>query len=324
MPFWRSSLAVVIAALVAAMLLGLAIGLLVKHFAGSGNLRGRVGEFIPTPPAEQRGGVPPLPGLDTLGSPASALERSRWWPRFAEDVDISRLGISALGLVQLTVAGAIVLAVILWLATGSVLAALGALLLAPVLLRGVVNYNVRRQRALFSAQLPPHLEEVSGAMRAGRSLVEALAVVADGADEPTRSEFDRALADERMGQPLEETLRPISARMKSPDVDQLAVIAALHRGSGANVAEVLEHVAEAARQRDDMRRELRVMTAQARMTRWILTALPVAMLLILAVLRPDYERPLFHTSAGHMFIVGAALLVLIGSFMMSRIVDIEA
>jgi tight adherence protein B len=306
------------------MLLGLAIGLLVKHYAGSGNLRGRVGEFIPTPPAEPRGGGPAVPGLDSLGVPASALERSWWWARFAEDVDIGRLGIPAKGLVQLTALGAIVLAVILTLATGTVLAGLGALLIAPFVLRAVVNFNVRRQRALFSTQLPSHLEEVAGAMRSGRSLVEALGVVADGADEPTRSEFDRALADERMGQPLEETLRPISARMKSPDVDQLAVIAALHRGSGANVAEVLEHVAEAARQRDDMRRELRVMTAQARMTRWILTALPVAMLLILAVLRPDYERPLFHTSGGHFFIIGAVVLVLLGSFMMSRIVDIEA
>jgi tight adherence protein B len=196
-------------------------------------------------------------------------------------------------------------------------------LIGPVAMRAYVNFNVRRQRALFSTQLPPHLEEVAGAMRSGRSLVEALAVVADGADEPTRSEFDRALAGERLGQPLDETLRPIGERMQSPDVEQLAVIAALHRGSGANVAEVLDHVADGARQRDELRRELRVMTAQARLTRWILTALPVVMLLLLTLLRPDYERPLFHTSSGEIFLGVAVVLVGLGSYVMSRIVDIE-
>jgi tight adherence protein B len=160
-------------------------------------------------------------------------------------------------------------------------------------------------------------------MRSGRSLVEALAVVVEGSEEPTRSEFSRALADERLGQPLDESLRPIAERMQSPDVDQLAVIAALHRGSGANVAEVLDHVAEGARQRDELKRELRVMTAQARLSRWILTALPIAMLLMLVLLRPDYERPLFHTSSGQLFLGAAAVLVGVGSLIMSRIIDIE-
>jgi tight adherence protein B len=241
-----------------------------------------------------------------------------------EDVDISRIGVSAIALVQLAVLGGCAMGAVLTFATGTIVAGILCLLAAPVMLRAVVNYNVRRQRTLFSGQLPSHLEEVAGAMRSGRSLVEALGVVVADAEDPTRREFDRALADERLGQPLEETLRPISERMHSAEVDQLAVIAALHRGSGANVAEVLDHVAEAARQRDEMKRELRVMTAQARLTRWILTALPLAMLLILALLRPDYERPLFHTSGGHIFLVAAAVLVLLGSFVMSRIVDIEA
>jgi tight adherence protein B len=319
--FWASSSAEIFIVLGCAVLLGFAIALVMRHFATARELRWRVEDFVPSTsaPAIATAGQ----GAESVEDAPAALARTSWWPGFVENVGISRIEMAPIRLVQLAALVSAAAAVLLTMATNSVLVGVIGLAVGPLALRAFVNFHLQRQRALFSTQLPPHLEEVAGAMRSGRSLVEALAVVVDSAEEPTRGEFDRALADERLGRPLDETLTPIAHRMHSPDVEQLAVIAALHRGSGANVAEVLDHVAHAARERDEMRRELRTMTAQARLTRWILTLLPVAMLAGLTLLRPEYEHPLLHTSGGRLVLVFGALLVVCGSWVMSRIVDIE-
>jgi tight adherence protein B len=186
-----------------------------------------------------------------------------------------------------------------------------------------VNRAASKQRFLFMDQLPGLLHEVAGAMRTGRSLVEGLGSVMGNADEPSRREFEQALADERAGRYIEDALRTVGARMQCEEIEQVAVVAALHRRTGANITEVLDRVADSARQRAEIRRELRSLTAQARMSRNVLVALPPFVVIALAMLAGAFERPLYTTGPGRIVLVTCSLMVGIGAKIMKSIVNIE-
>jgi len=161
-------------------------------------------------------------------------------------------------------------------------------------------------------------------MRAGHSMVSGIALIAQDAGEPTQGEFRRVMADEQLGMPLEDALRSIVPRMDAQDMEQVSLVAELHRQTGGNMAEVLDRVAEAVRERAELNRELRTLTAQARGSRWIVTLIPPVLLLFIDVVNPKYLQPLVNTTTGHLLLIMAAALILIGSFAMGRIVRIEA
>jgi tight adherence protein B len=101
--------------------------------------------------------------------------------------------------------------------------------------------------------------------------------------------------------------------MDCSDIEQVALVAALQSRSGGNMADVLERVADGVRERADLRRELHSLTAQARLSRWIVTGLPVALVLILELLRPAYLRPLFQTTAAAALVVGSCSRGFVGN-----------
>jgi tight adherence protein B len=160
-------------------------------------------------------------------------------------------------------------------------------------------------------------------MRAGHSLVTAITSMARAASEPSKGEWTRVVADEQLGQSLEVAMRPMAIRMDSDDVGQVALVAALHQRTGGNMAEVLECVADSVRERAELRRELQSLTAQARLSRYVVTALPPAVTGMIALINPDYIRPLFQTTAGVVLIFIATGLVICASLIMRAITDIK-
>jgi tight adherence protein B len=252
-----------------------------------------------------------------------SLEGTRWWATLEEALEIARIDRPAIRIVYLTAAGAVLGALVLGTLAGTPLVAVLTLAAVPLAVRATIRQRLRHQRALFVDQLPSHLQETAAAMRAGNSIVGALASVAQGASEPTRSEFQRVIADERLGVPLEDALRIVAHRMASDDMDQVALVAALHQRTGGNMAEVFDRVAEGLRERAELRRDLVALTAQARLSRWVVTALPPALLAVIWVLNPEYTRPLFHTGIGRILLAVAAGMVVAGSFVIKRIVEIE-
>lgn len=320
-PFWESTLALDVIVGLCGLLLFLGLWLVLRR-RGPGSVTQRVDGFVSSSRHEKH---EPGPSIATAAAQRTrdTFSKRAWWPAFAESLDIAMIAAPPEKVILYTAAGALMLAALLWLAVGSVVPGLLALLLAPLGLRAYIQARVRRQRNRFSELLPSHLEEIAAAIRAGRSLVEALTAVNQGAEEPLQREFSRALADENLGRPLDDTLQVVSARMGSESVDQLAVVAAMHRSTGSSVSEALDRVAEGARGRADLKRELSALTAQGRLARWILTFLPPVILLIMQVISPHYVRPLLHTTAGVVSLGVAATLVVAGSLVMKRIVDIE-
>jgi tight adherence protein B len=319
--FWTSSLAVAVVAVSVALLIGLAVAVLLTSYSHAGLVRSRVSEFVPEYPISPADGL--IPEISRPRGLGMLLEGRKWWPAFVEQVSISGFTRSPQQLVRLAVAGSLISAVLLDLITGSLLLAIVGLAIGPLVLRVVVRRKVQQERLHFAEQLPGQLHEVASAMRTGRSLIEGFEVVAESADEPMRRELRRALSDERAGLHLDEALLPVAERMDSAEIEQVAVIGALHRRTGSNITEVLDRIADTARQRVEIRRELQGMTAQARMSRNILTALPVFVTLAIDLIGHKYERPLFHTLPGVLVLIVGAMMVALGSRVMKAIVNIE-
>jgi tight adherence protein B len=143
------------------------------------------------------------------------------------------------------------------------------------------------------------------------------------APEPTKREFERVLADERLGLPIEDALEGAARRMASRDLEQVILVARLQRETGGNTAEVLDKVADTARERSELRRLVQTLTAQGRMSRWIITALPVSLLVLVSVLNPGYTEPLFETGGGRLALAIGAVLLVTGSLTIKRIVTIK-
>ena len=164
---------------------------------------------------------------------------------------------------------------------------------------------------------------IASALRSGHSFAGSLAVVVESAAEPMRSEMQRVVADEQLGIPIQRSLAVVADRMASTDVDQLALVAELQRQAGGDMAEVVDRVAETVRERFDLRRLVDTLTTQGRMSRWIVSALPIVILLFLRLENPGYFHPLVASTAGRVVVGLAAAWAVMGSLVIKRIVEIE-
>ena len=321
--FWVSSTALVVVSLVVALLLGIALVAFLAPRVRRGALRSRVARFTQTASAAQM-----LAGLDVAGGRFASLERllerSRRWPKFKEEVEIAQFERPAVELVAVYAVGTITAAALLSLLIGSAVVALVVLALGPLLLSALVRKRLRKQRDLFAEQLPGHLEELASAMRAGHSFVSGINAIVTAAIEPSRSEWRRVLADEQLGVPLQSALGPLRRRMECDDIRQLALVATLQQTSGGNMADVIDRIAVGVRERANLRRELIALTAQARLSRWIVTAIPPLLILVLSAIEPTYMEPLLYTGGGQLMLALAFALVVAGSLIMRKITDIKA
>ncbi len=210
----------------------------------------------------------------------------------------------------------------MYLGTGLIWWSLLALLI-PFGVREWVVRALARRRNRFSEQLPDSLQVIASALRAGHSFAGALAVVVESASEPMKSEMQRVVADEQRGIRLQDSLTVVAKRMNSRDLDQLALVAELQREAGGNAAEVVDRVAETVRARFDLKRLIQTLTVQGRMSRWIVTALPIAIVLILQLINPHYLHPLVRSTTGQVVLGFAIALCAAGSFAIKKIVDIK-
>ena len=196
-------------------------------------------------------------------------------------------------------------------------------LLVPVFVRSFVLGKAERKRRQFADQLPDNLDVLASGLRAGHSLTGGLSVVVTNAPEPSRTEFQRVIADEQLGVPLEEALAGVAQRMKSRDMEQVVLVASVQGEAGGKVAEVLDRVTESIRERQEVRRLVRVLTAQGRLARWIVSVLPVGLLIMISLVNKGYMTPLFNHTTGQVALVSAAIMIIAGSIVIGRIVDIK-
>lgn len=250
------------------------------------------------------------------------ITRSPLITQLRDEMDVADM---KLGLEQLMVLSLLLAVLVGWLLNESVhspfAAALG--LFVPVGAVIGIRFLAGRERRKFSEQLPDNLQVVASAMRAGQTFIGALKAVVDDAPEPSRREIRRAVLDEQVGIPLADALNHVTERMKSEDFHHVAVVAALQRETGGNTAEVIELVADTVRERIEIRRMVRGLTAQGRLSGGILSMLPVVMLIFISMINPTYVHPLFHSAVGLIALGVAMGLVVLGGLVIRKIIEIK-
>lgn len=284
--------------------------------------RARLSEFVDMDPEERarrrRREVAEILALGTDRGSRNDIQPLRG---LAEDLDVTESRISAGSLVAWTTVATLVVALLAAALIAPVWALLG--LLVPLVVRWETKRRAASTQRLFAEQLTDNLEVMSSSLRAGHSLAGAMATLVDEAQEPSRREFRRVVTDEQLGVPLDEALDVTAKRMQNDDMHQVAIVAMLGREAGGNIASVLDQVIENVRARADLNRTIRVLTAQGRMARWIITFIPIGMLLLIALVSPSYLAPLFNDPAGQFALVTAVLLVALGFFVINRIASLE-
>lgn len=301
-------------------LLGFAI--LTAFDVRSRSIRRRMSQYVTVPTDEESSVRRAEVAAVLAGRAHQRVAGNRWWQSFEKDVELGGFSASAVTIAGWTLIGGILGSIVVALVFQSLLGLLAGLA-APFATRLYVKRRVSSKRKAFGEQLPDNLEVLAGALRAGHSLVGAMNVMVDGADEPSKTEFRRVLQDEQLGVPIDQALMVTSRRMDNIDIEQVAIVTRLNREAGGNTAEVLDRVVENVRGRMEIRRLIQVLTAQGRLARWVLTGLPLVLVGFLMVINPDWLDPLTETNVGRAFLVLWALMLIAGSVVIKRIVEIE-
>jgi tight adherence protein B len=203
------------------------------------------------------------------------------------------------------------------------------LLAALVVLLGTVGpflylaVMASRRQAKFDEQLPSTLQLVAGALQAGHSLQQAVDTVVHEAADPIAAEFQRVLTEARLGRPLEEAFEAMARRTKSLDFEWTVMAIRLQRQVGGNLAEVLSTVSQTIRDRYTLKRQIRALSAEGRLSSLILSILPVLLFAALLLINPVFLRPLYTTMVGIMMMAGAAVLMILGVVWLKKITEIK-
>ena len=186
-----------------------------------------------------------------------------------------------------------------------------------------VKRKKRRRVLAFEEGFPEAIDLLARSIRAGHAFATGLKVVAEESQEPVASEFRHVFEEQKFGLPLEESLLGLGDRIDLVDIRIFVTAILVQRDVGGNLAEILDKISYTIRERFMIQRQIRVYTAQGRMTGYLLGALPLIMGFLIWMLNAEYMNILFTDPIGRLLIAGAVVLQIIGFFVISRIVDIE-
>ncbi len=187
----------------------------------------------------------------------------------------------------------------------------------------VAKYKKQQRTLKFEEQFPDSLDMLTSALRAGLALPGAIQVVAEEAPDPVGKEFRVLFEENRLGLDMKHAVKMMAERVDSTEARLFATALILQRETGGNLAEILDGTAAVIRDRFRILRDVRTMTAQARLSGGILMLLPLAMAGVVWVLAPDYLRSMAADPAGKYLIPTAGVMQIVGFLVMRRIVDIK-
>ncbi len=187
----------------------------------------------------------------------------------------------------------------------------------------LVSWRRIKRRRDFAKQLADAVTQIAGSLRAGYSLVQSMDTVAKQLAPPAGDEFLRVVREVQLGQTLSMALAHLMERIRSDDLAMIVSAINIHQQVGGNLAGILEVVGETIRERVRIKQEINVLTAQQRISGYVLALLPIALAAILLVINPTYEARLFTPGPTLCIPTAAGVMMVIGFFIIRRIVDIE-
>lgn len=263
-------------------------------------------------------------GLLTLAA-RNALRQ--WRERFTSDAKVTLedmfVFIDPGALFRLNLVLFLVLPALVWLLSGSPALAVFAAVAGAVLPRIVWRVMRTRRMAQLVLQLPDALAMMGGAMRAGAGLQGALELVVKESPAPLSQEFSVLLREQRLGLPLEESLRGLGSRLKHEDFDLFVAALTIAKEVGGNLSEVLERLGASLRAKAVMEGKIRALTSQGKLQGLVVGLLPVFLAGVLYSMDPKAMAPLFTTMYGWGTMLVIAVLLAMGAVFIRKIVSID-
>jgi tight adherence protein B len=224
--------------------------------------------------------------------------------------------------------------IMIWFAIFVVAAAVGLLFkgMIGLLVLGVLGgygpwyflgFRAKRRRKAFIGQLADTAQMMGNSMRSGFSIIQSMELVGQEAPSPVREEFERVVTEVKLGLPIDTALDHLLQRISSEDLELMVVAINVQRQIGGNLAEILQVISQTIRERVRFERELRTLTAQARYSSYIITALPVGVAIAINFMDRSYESFLYTQSLGYLMIGIAVSMVSIGFFILRKLAEIE-
>ena len=247
--------------------------------------------------------------LDSGGSLALLLERARIPMKPGEYVVVVGCG----GIVAGILVGLITTAVVLGVAALVGTLAAGAL---------VPKVKITKRRQAFEAQLPEALSLIASSLSAGHTFLRAIQMMVEEAEPPLAEEFARVIYETQLGDPVVDALDRMAQRLEIEDLKWVVQAIRIQQTVGGKLADILHTLADFMRSRQEVRREVKVLTAEGRISAWVLGALPVGLLFAIQVLNPGYAAP-FYKGWGLVVLAGIATSIATGVAVIFKMVKIE-
>jgi len=195
--------------------------------------------------------------------------------------------------------------------------------LAPLGAHILLSVRTSRRRAKFTEQLDDTLSFLAGGLRSGHSLLRVINAVSHEAEAPTNEEFARVVNETRLGRDLAEALEATAARMRNEDFQWVAQAIAINRDVGGKLSDVFDQVSRTIRERNQIRRQVSALSAEGKMSAWVLLALPVGVFVFLLLAQPTYFAGFFVSIWGYVALVLAVVLMAVGSVWMMAAVKVK-
>ncbi len=198
-----------------------------------------------------------------------------------------------------------------------------ALVIGAVLPYSVVSYRRQKRFEKFEELFPEAIDTLARAVRAGHAFTTALEMISNEVAEPLSSEFRKLYEEQKFGMPVRDALMNLTERVPLVDVKFFVTAVMLQRETGSNLAEILDNLSYVIRERFKIQRQVRVHTAQGRLTMALLMAMPPTVVAILLVFSPEFVKPLFYDPIGHALLVASIALQTVGYFVIRKIIKIQ-
>lgn len=238
-------------------------------------------------------------------------------------LDYAGLKITVSRFLLIPIGLAVVVFALTLLLTKSILIALAGAILVSVIPFGFLHFKIQQRLEKFTELFPEALTMVARSLRAGHSFTSAIQLVGQEVPDPVGGLFKTAYEQQLLGLRITETLQNLNERIESLDLRFFTTAVAINTDVGGNLSEILESLAQTIRERLKIRRQVKVYTAQGRMSGYVLGALPIVTFLIFNILNPQYESVLYKETMGRYVLAFAVFMQLIGFLVIRKIIKIR-
>ena len=257
--------------------------------------------------------------VDLAGQAVDAMDKKR---SLGVLLDRAQIPMRPGEFVIVIVAASLGLAAVLMLVFGHLLMAAAGAMAVPLVAARIVRRRVSKRMKAFSAQLPDALSLVASSLSAGHTFLRAVQMMCEESPPPLSEEFSRLVAETRLGDNVTEALGRMAERLQIRDLDMVVQAIRIQQTVGGRLADLFHTLSDVIRARDEVKREVLVLTAEGRMSAYVLSGLVPVLFVIMRVVNPVYLEPLY-SGKGLFVLIGCGLLVVAGLFVILRMVKIE-